>query len=78
MSTSIQLDSNALQPIISSGGGIYSKRKGRKDSVVVDDKIVEDDISVLEKDVVDERDVRKKQVCGFLVLGLWLISSPSQ
>ncbi|KAJ6096864.1 potassium transporter [Penicillium sp. IBT 16267x] len=61
MATSIQLDSNALQPIISSGGGVYSKRKGRKDSVVVDDKIVEDDTSIIEKDVVDERDVRKKQ-----------------
>jgi hypothetical protein len=69
MATSIQLDSNALQPIISSGGGVYSKRKGRKDSVVVD-KIVEDDTSIIEKDVVDERDVRKKQVCSFLVLGL--------
>jgi hypothetical protein len=70
MATSIQLDSNALQPINSSGGGVYSKRKGRKDSVVVDDKIVEDYASIIEKDVVDERDVRKKQVCSFLVLDL--------
>jgi hypothetical protein len=65
MSTSIQFDSNALQPIISSGGGVYSKRKGRtsfETPVAVDDKIVEEDDSIIEKDVVDERDVRKKQV----------------
>ncbi|KAH8690454.1 putative potassium transporter [Talaromyces proteolyticus] len=58
MSPAIELDSD----VISRGGGVFSTRKAQKSlDITVDHKVVDEDDSILEKDVVDERDVRKKQ-----------------
>lgn len=66
-STIIAFDSEAVQPVTSTGGGVYATRKGRKSvdtgKSVQDHKIIdEENGSVIEKDVLDERDVRKRQV----------------
>jgi hypothetical protein len=68
MSSTILFDSDALQPIPSTGGGVYSTRKrrasieshrsGSKTTYAIDEE------SVAEKDAPDERDVRRKQVCN--------------
>lgn len=68
MSRTIEFDSEAIQPVPSTGGGVYATRRGRKS---VDESLVkaqteqmtdEENGSVIEKDVLDERDVRRKQV----------------
>lgn len=67
MSGPIQFDLDALQPVTSSRG-VYSTRKGQKSddigvrSPAKGHTIDEENGSVIEKDVVDERDIRKKQV----------------
>jgi hypothetical protein len=68
MSTTIQFESEVLQPVTSIGGGVYATRRGLKS---VNEPHAEDQTSqptdeengsVIEKDVLDERDVRTKQV----------------
>ena len=67
MSRTIEFDSEAVQPVTSTGGGVYTRR-GRKS---IDESLAKDQTkqttdeengSVIEKDVLDERDVRRKQV----------------
>jgi hypothetical protein len=68
MSSSIEFDSEALQTVTSTGGGVYATRRGRKsvDKHLSKDQTNqtsdEENVSVVEKEVLDERDVRKKQV----------------
>ena len=68
MSRTIEFDSEAVQPAPSSGGGVYTTRRGRKS---VDESLAkaqtkqttdEENVSVIENDVLDKRDVRRKQV----------------
>lgn len=61
-----QIDPDVLQPVTSVSGGVYATRRGAKSiNIVQDHKIAEEDDSIVEKDTVDERDVRKKQVYIF-------------
>jgi hypothetical protein len=68
MSRTIVFDSEAVQHVPSTGGGVYATRRGRKsvDESLAKDQtkqtIDEENSSVIEKDVLDERDVKKKQV----------------
>ncbi|RQM05800.1 hypothetical protein DH86_00002111 [Scytalidium sp. 3C] len=56
-----------LQPVTSVSGGVYATRRGAKSiNIVQDHKIAEEDDSIVEKDTVDERDVRKKQSIGVI------------
>jgi hypothetical protein len=67
MSPTIEIDPEADQPP-SPGGGVYATRSWRKgiDETLAKDqtkqKSDEEDASIIEKDVIDERDVRRKQV----------------
>jgi hypothetical protein len=75
MSSTVKFDSEAVQPVTSTSGGVYATRKGRKsiDKSVAKDQtnqtIDEEDGFVIEKDVLDERDVRKKQVWTWTTSG---------
>jgi hypothetical protein len=68
MSSTTQSISDAIQPVTSTGGGVYTTRKGRKSidknlaNDHTDQSIDEENGSVFEKDVLDERNVRVKQV----------------
>ena len=68
MSRTIEFDSEAIQPVTSIGGGVYPTRRGRKSveeslAKAQTKQTTDEEIgSVIEKDVLDERDVRRKQV----------------
>jgi hypothetical protein len=68
MSRTIEFDSEAIQPVTSIGGGVYATRRGRKsvDASLAKDQTSqttdEENGSIIEKDVLDKRDVRRKQV----------------
>ena len=68
MPPTIEFDSGTIHPVTSAGGGVYTTRRGRKsidESLAkhqTDQAIDEENGSVTEKDVLDERDVREKQV----------------
>lgn len=68
MSPTIEIDPEAVQRTPSPGGGVYATRSWRKgiDETLAKDQTKktsdEEDASVIEKDVIDERDVRTKQV----------------
>ena len=65
MSSSIEFESEVVQTVTSTGGGVYATRRGRKSvdkHLPKDQTSDEENVSVVEKEVLDERDVRKKQV----------------
>lgn len=77
MSSTIQVGSVLLEPTASIGGGVYSTRQGRTKhettgvkSITGSYSIDEESDSIIEKDVIEERDIRKKQVHVFTIGGL--------
>jgi hypothetical protein len=68
MSSTTQSISDAIRPVASAGGGVYATRQGRKSldknlaNNHLNKRIDEENGSVFEKDILDERDVRVKQV----------------
>lgn len=64
MPSKIAFDSDAIQNVFSTGGGIYATRKERKsmEDAISSNQADEQNGSIIEKDVIDERDVKKRQV----------------
>jgi hypothetical protein len=70
MSSTNEAGSDTIHHVISSGGGVYSTRRESKviDKTLATDRtsqaLDEENGSVIEKDVLDERDIRVKQSFG--------------
>jgi hypothetical protein len=63
-----QSSTDAIHPMVSQGGGVYSRKDSVVNSVVVknrksSEKAADIEIGSVETDTLDERDLKKKQVC---------------